>query len=144
MERVSYLSADGEIMISMINFEGGAHGMPGMHAPMPAPMPMPMPGMPHHGHQPYPAPGMPQHGHQPHPAHGMPQHGHQHYPAPGMPHQPYPNQGGYPTQPGMGYPTQPGAHYGHLSPKSQVREWDVLICQIYFLNHIFKSFTIMS
>lgn len=105
MERVSYISADGEIMISMINFEGGAHGMPG-HAPMPmAPMPMPMPGMPQHGHQQYPAPGMP----------------HQHYPAPGMPHQPYPAPGMYPTQPGMGYPTQPGMHpaqYGHLSPKS--------------------------
>ena len=104
MERVSYISADGEIMISMINFEGGAHGMPGQHAPMPM---APMPGMPQHGHQQYPAPGMP----------------HQHYPAPGMPHQPYPAPGMYPTQPGMGYPTQPGMHpaqYGHLSPKSAV------------------------
>lgn len=104
MERVSYLSADGEIMISMINFEGGGHGMPGMHAPMPTPMPMPMP-MPGMPQQPYPAPGMP----------------HQPYRAPGV----YPTQPGmgYPTQPGMGYPTQPGMHpanYGHLSPKSAV------------------------
>ena len=107
MERVSYISADGEIMISMINFEGGAHGMHAPSMPM-APMPMaPMPGMPQHGHQQYPAPGMP----------------HQHYPAPGMPHQPYPAPGMYPTQPGMGYPTQPGMHpaqYGYLSPKSAV------------------------
>ena len=105
MERVSYISADGEIMISMINFEGGAHGMHAPSMPM-APMPMaPMPGMPQHGHQQYPAPGMP----------------HQHYPAPGMPHQPYPTPGMYRTQPGMGYPTQPGMHpaqYGHLSPKT--------------------------
>jgi hypothetical protein len=133
MERVSYLSADGEIMIAKINFEGGSHGMPGMHAPMPAPMPMPMPGMPQ-----------------------------QHYPAPGMPHQPYPAPGGmyptqpgmgYPTQPGMGYPTQPGmgystqpgmhpANYGHLSPKSAV-SYETLILTISFVNHIFKPFTIM-
>ena len=39
MERVSYLSADGDMMITMITFEGGSlpGHMPG-HAPMPAPI----------------------------------------------------------------------------------------------------------
>lgn len=104
MERVSYLSADGEIMISMITFEGGSsHGVPGMvpmPIPVPVPVPVPMPGMPH-------APS--------HHGHG---HGHQAYPTPGMA---YPSQPGmYPSQPGM-YPA-PGMqpHYGHLSPKSAV------------------------
>lgn len=121
MERVLYLSADGEIMISMITFEGGSHGhgVPGhgMPAPMPVPMPMPVP-----------APGM---------HHGS-HHGHAPYPAAGMPG-PYPAQPGmtYPAQPGM-YPTQHGMHgghqpsYAHLSPKSAVssllasisHEWD--------------------
>lgn len=128
MERVSYISADGEFMITMLTFEGGSHFTPGMQMPAPMPMPMPAPA-------PAPMPGM-SHGH----GHG---HGHSTYPqAPGMyPTQPgmgYPTQPGmgYPTQPGMGYPTQPGMHgapgmhptsYAHLSPKSAV---SYIFCKI--------------
>ncbi len=114
MERVSYLSADGEIVIHMINFEGGSHGvpghgMPGHGMPMPVPMPVPMP-MP----MPAPMPSMP---------HAPSHHGH---------HPSYPASGMYPTQPGMSYPAQPGmpgmypapgmppVNYSHLSPKSAV------------------------
>lgn len=104
IERVSYLSADGDIMISMIMFEGG-HGAPGhMHAPMPGVPMAPMPG--YGGHAPaapYPmAPGMPQAPYPTHPVGGVP----------------------YPTQPGMhnpGYPAAgayPPGNYSHLSPKS--------------------------
>lgn len=99
MERVSYLSADGDITIHMITFEGG-HGAPGQ---------MPMPG----GHvppMPMPAPAHPG-GHVP--PHGAP------YP-PGMA-APYPTQPGMPYPAAPGYPGAPGgypAHYAHLSPKS--------------------------
>lgn len=137
MERVSYLTADGEIMISMITFEGGSqhgvpgHGMPGhgMQTQMPVPMPMPMPvPVP----VPVPMPGMP---------HAPSHHGHhQPYPTPGMP---------YPSQPGM-YPSQPGMHqapgmhhapgmpyYGNLSPKSAVR---YQIFQFFKSHHNFIRF----
>lgn len=107
MERVSYLSADGEIMITTITFEGGSHS-----GHMPGHMPAPMPHNPGYvgGATPYP-PQMP---HNP----GYGGHGQAPYPAGMNP---------YPTQPGMPYPAGshgmvPGypAGYGHLSPKSAV------------------------
>lgn len=88
MERVSYLTADGEIMITSITFEGGSHHG---HMPGPGHMPTPMPHNPGYypaGMNPYPTqPGMA-------------------YPAaPGM---------GAPGYSVAGYPSG----YGHLSPKS--------------------------
>ena len=97
LERVSYLSADGDITINMITFEGG-YGAPG-HAQMPMAMPMPTPPM-------HPGAYVP-------PPHGAP------YPA-GMT-APYPTQPGMPYHAAPGYPgAMPGAPnpYAHLSPKS--------------------------
>ena len=103
MERISYLSADGDMMIYMISFEGGSYGVPGQG------MSVPMSGMPHQ--------------HAPH--HG--QHQHPTYPvSAGM----YPMQQQpavmplYPTQPGMAGMSSSGLpsanNYKTLSPKSAV------------------------
>lgn len=101
MERVSYLSADGDMMITMVAFEGNTmSGQVPMPMPMPGQVPMPMPGQPHIPTAHYPTPGMPHH--------------------PGAPLQP-----GYPMQPGVpvvGYPAggYPPGHHHNLSPKSAV------------------------
>lgn len=102
------MSADGDITINMITFEGG-YGAPG-YAQMPMPMPVPTPPVHPGGHASLP--------------HGAP------YP-PGM-------AAPYPTQHGMSYPVAPGYPgampgapnpYAHLSPKSAVS-----IC----FNHYFR------
>jgi len=108
MERVSYLSADGEIMITTITFEGGSHHG---HMPGPGHMPAPMPHNPSYGGGVAPYPPQVPHN----PGYGGPA--------------PYPaGMNPYPTQPGMPYPAAPGmagypaagytTGYGHLSPKS--------------------------
>lgn len=104
MERVSYLSADGDMMITMITFEGGSlpGHMPG-HTPMAPGMGYgaPQPGMNPYPTQPYPMqPGMPMPGMNP----------------PGM----YPSQPGMAGYPASGYPAAgyPPTSYAHLSPKS--------------------------
>jgi len=89
-ERVSHLTINGDVMISMVTFEGQSHGAPGMVPPgqLP-PLGLVAPAMP----SPHLTPVGPVPGHMPHPP----------MPAPGAPI-------GYPQQ----YPSQypPGSQYG--------------------------------
>jgi len=92
-ERVSYLSIEGDVMITMVSFEGGHHGGHHAHGAIP-------PLGPGHAHGaipplgPMPGPMYPPHGH--HGASGMtPSH------LPPLGPMPTPGHGAYPVQPAM-------------------------------------------